>query len=57
MHRVGDILRSPMAFTKADQLALRKLQKREKQGEDINWDDVLTKRSEIGRQRWKKYGH
>jgi len=49
-------MRSPMVFTRADQLALRKLQKREKQGEDINWDDVLTKRSEIGRLGWKKYG-
>lgn len=45
-----------MAFTKSDQLALRKLQKREKQGENINWDEVLTKRSEIGRKGWKKYG-
>ena len=49
-------MRSPMAFTKSDQLALRKLQKREKQGENINWDEVLTKRSEIGRKGWKKYG-
>lgn len=49
-------MRSPMIFTKADQIALRKLHKREKQGEDINWDDVLTKRSELGRKGWKKYG-
>lgn len=51
------MMRSPMIFAKTDQLALRKLKKREKEGEDINWDDVLTKRSEIGRQRWKKFGH
>ena len=45
-----------MVFSKADQTALRKLQKREKQGEDINWDDVLTERSEIGTKGWNKYG-
>ncbi len=50
-------MRTPMIFLKSDQKALRKFQKREKQGEDINWDDVLTKRSEIGRERWKKFGH
>jgi len=50
-------MKSPMVFNNSDQLALRKLQKREKQGEDINWDEVLDKRGEIGRERWKKYGH
>ena len=49
-------MRSPMIFSKADQKELRKLHKREKAGELINWDDVFTKRAEIGKQRWKKFG-
>lgn len=49
-------MRSPMVFIKADQIALRKLQKQEREGKEINWEDVLDKRSEVGRERWKKYG-
>lgn len=48
--------RSPMVFTKADQKELRKLRKQEREGKEINWEDVLDKRSEVGRQGWKKYG-
>jgi len=48
--------RIPMVFTKADQKELRKLHKQEKQGEEIDWDTVLTKRSEVGRKGWKRYG-
>lgn len=45
----------PMIFTKQDQKELRALKRREKNGEEIDWDTVLSKRSDLGRERWKRF--
>ncbi len=44
------------AFTQKQQKELRALKRREKNGEDINWEEILTKRMEQGIINWGKYG-
>ena len=45
-----------MVFSKEDITKLKKLQKQQKEGKDINWEEVLDERAKIGRERWKRYG-
>lgn len=42
-------------FTKEEQREINRLKKEEKNGKDINWDEVLTRTMKNGTERWKRF--